>query len=66
MAECGIAREVFEQYLTGFFVLITDEPEPKQETPECVFVIIVFGSCRNYPFNFSCQITESAHKLRVG
>ena len=66
MAEYGIAREFFKQYLTGFLVFVTNEPKPQQETPECVFVIIVFGSCRNYPFNFSCQITESAHKLRVG
>jgi hypothetical protein len=41
VAECGIAREVFKQYLTGFFVLITDEPEPKQETPECVVNVII-------------------------
>ena len=66
MAECGIAYEVFKQYLTGFLVFVTNEPKPQQETPECVFVIIVFGDYWNYTFHFPCQITESAHKLRVG
>ena len=66
MEECVIAREVFKHYLTGFFVHLPDEPEPQQETPKCVFVIVVFGICWNYTFHFPCQITESAHKLRVG
>ena len=56
MVECGISSEVFKQYLTGFFVLITDDPEPQQETPKFVFVVIVvFGSVGTTRFTFPAR-----------
>ena len=48
VAECRIAREVFKQNLTGFFVLITDETEPQQIANKRILTIILSSNQGGY------------------
>lgn len=37
---CSVPAQVLQQNLSCFFVLLTDESEPKEETAECVFLVV--------------------------
>ena len=44
ITECGIAVQIFQKNFSGCLVLIPDESQPEQETPEC---ILLFSSVLN-------------------
>lgn len=37
---CSVPGQVLQQNFSCFFILIPDKPQPEQEAPECVFLIL--------------------------